>query len=389
MLYWNPYGGARRATVEHHLAAVARTGAAVAVNAVGGAPSVLRAVRPRAVILHTTFLAIRWLTSFQAWRARSAWLERLDVPKIALPQDDYDHADVLDEWLCSLGVTDVFTPFPEHPQLYRATRERARLHRALTGYVDAAEAARWASSARLREPRPLDIVYRATRLPYWYGRLGQLKAEVGVAARRVAEAASLRHDIVLDEPLAGRQWFEYLASGRLALGCESGASALDRRGELRAQVRSVLAERPGATFDEVSDALPSGWDAWWFAALSPRHFEAAMTGSAQVLVRGDYSGVLIADRHYVPIQPDLSDLQAAVERALDPGVTADLTGNARADLIDSGRYSYDRLTDAIRQVLPDAGGSTGRLTAILATLGARAYSGAVRALAGRRGHGGR
>ena len=44
---------------------------------------------------------------FDEFRDGCSWLAGLDVPKVALPQDDYDHAELLDEWLAELRVTDV------------------------------------------------------------------------------------------------------------------------------------------------------------------------------------------------------------------------------------------------------------------------------------------
>ena len=52
------------------------------------------------------------------------------------------------------------------------------------------------TSGRRRRPRPsrlesraLDVVYRATELPYWYGRHGQLKHRIGLVAAEKADAS--------------------------------------------------------------------------------------------------------------------------------------------------------------------------------------------------------
>jgi hypothetical protein len=129
---------------------------------------------------------------------------------------------------------------------------------------------------------------------------------------------------------------------------------------VRARVGELLRDDPEATFDEVSARMPAGWEGTVFGALSPRHLEAAMTRTPQVLVRGSYSGVLQPDVHYVAVQEDLSDVRDALERALDPGLGRDLAEAAWADLVDSGRYDYDRLTDAVRGELPDTTGAVPR-----------------------------
>jgi hypothetical protein len=361
LLYWNPYGGRLRDTVRRHLAAVAAAAprrGLVAFNAVGGAPPVLARLRPSAVILHTTFLATRWLSSFDDWRERGAWLGRVEAPKIALPQDDYDHADVLDEWLEDIGATAILTPLAEHTTLYPRMRATARIRPVLTGYVDRKLARALAPTLRPLPDRPFDVVYRATTLPYWFGSHGRLKRLVGDEAAAAAARRGWAADVSTTSVITGRAWFEHLASGRAVVGSESGSSVLDRRGEIRRGVEQILEENPGATFEQVAAQMPAGWDGTPLAALSPRHLEAAMTRTPQVLVRGGYSGVLAADRHYVPVEPDLSDLADALATALEPAVGRRLADAAWDELVESDAYDYERLTEAVRSELPERIGST-------------------------------
>lgn len=304
------------------------------VNAVGGAPAWLRHVRPNAVLLHSTFLGIRWLTSFDAWRERSSWLSRLECPKLAFPQDEYDHCDLLDEWLGELGTSDVFTIFPNDVELLYPTRAGGALfHPTLTGYVDERLAA-WAGRTVPLDARAKAVVYRATRLPYWYGSQGQLKHEI--AARVVSAAGSLGLDVdVSTEPhdvILGPRWLSFLASGRSALGCESGSSVVDRRGEIRRVVQEIVAREPNATFARVASQMPPGWDDHRLVAVSPRHLEAAVTRTCQVLVEGEYSGLLMPWRHYVPVRRDLSDLADALEYVRDPAALQVIADCAYAEV---------------------------------------------------------
>ena len=126
----------------------------LAYNATRGAPPWLRRFRPDAVLLHTTFLGLRWIDGFESRRRRSAWLAELRVPKVALPQDDYDHAAVLDDWLEELGVDVVFSPLAKHAEeLLPRTSKRAAVRQALTGYVDDEELAARAATHAPRLPK--------------------------------------------------------------------------------------------------------------------------------------------------------------------------------------------------------------------------------------------
>ena len=84
---------------------------------------------------------------------------------------------------------------------------------------------------------------------------------------------------------------------------KTGSSALDRTGELRREISALLEDDPELSFAEVALRLPADWDDHRFFAIGPRHLEAALTGTAQILVEGEYDGVLEPDRHYLPAVP--------------------------------------------------------------------------------------
>ena len=226
--------------------------------------------KPDAVILHTTFLGLRWIEGFDRRRRRSEWIAELQCPKIALPQDDYDHAAVLDGWLSELGVDVVFTPLAEHAAtLLPITSQRAQVKKALTGYVDD-EAVRSRPRPTPLESREFHVVYRAMALPYWYGRHGQLKHRIGIAAAEEAERQGLRADISMrpEDAVLGEGWLDFLASGRAVVGAEGGSSVLDSTGDVRRAVVEQLQSQPGLTFELLSERMPSDWDAGPMVALS-------------------------------------------------------------------------------------------------------------------------
>ena len=153
------------------------------------------------------------------------------------------------------------------------------------------------------------------------------------------------------ETILGDAWLEFMGSGRATVGTESGSSVLDRRGEIKAAIDDVLLENPSATFEEVSARMPAGWDDYRFLAVSPRHFEAVVTKTAQVLVRGHYSGVLVPERHYVPVEPDFSNLDEALEKVQDKAEIARMAERTYEDVYLSGRYTYARLTRLVDDIL--------------------------------------
>jgi hypothetical protein len=144
------------------------------------------------------------------------------------------------------------------------------------------------------------------------------------------------------------------------IGTESGASALDPFGERRRTEPAWRAEHPDATFADFSAAQPAGWDDYGFTAISPRLFEAAQTKSAQLLVEGEYDGILEAERHYVPLREDMSNLDEALERIADAAETEAFVERAWEDLILSGDYSYGAFAAHVETVVEEAAGGRPR-----------------------------
>lgn len=358
VLYWHPDRKPMRAAIGHHLRVLgyAKVGHHVIYyNTVDNAPRWLRHLDFDAVILHTTFLCMRWSHLFYIWKWKTRWINDLSFAKIALPQDEYDHSEILDEWLAELGVSVIFTNFDESQRkvLYPIMADRATFHKCFTGYIDDRAARRYASKVTPPEIRPHDIVYRASHLPYWFGSHGQLKHRIGDVVSERVKAHGLKSDISTrwEDTVVGERWLDFLMSGRTVIGCESGSSVLDRRGEIRAQIQQILRADPSMSFEEVSARLPAGWDEHQFFALSPRHFEAVITKTCQVLVEGQYESVLKPDRHYIALKRDLSNVDEVLEKIRDLEFVQQIADQAYNDIYLSGAYTYQRLAAEIEGVL--------------------------------------
>ena len=117
VLYWHPDPFEEmRVAIRDHLGVLENSSIRHEIlyyNAVDGAPSWICHCRPDAVLLHTTFLCLRWSHLFYEWKWKLRWVRDLDCVKIALPQDEYDHSEILDEWLFEWGVSIIFSNFDE------------------------------------------------------------------------------------------------------------------------------------------------------------------------------------------------------------------------------------------------------------------------------------
>ena len=107
----------------------------------------------------------------------------------------------------------------------------------------------------------------------------------------------------------------------------------------------------------MAPRLPAGWDDHRFSAhLVHAISRLPLTGTAQILVEGEYDGVLEPDRHYLPVRTDLSDLgDVLAQTAASAGSPADRDAGPTTTSASAARYSYRRLAETIDAALRDHG----------------------------------
>jgi len=282
---------------------------------------------------------------------------------VALPQDDYTRNEVMDEGLYSVGVDVVYSSVENGLEILYPTMSREReIRHALTGYVDEAVAAEHMRSWLPHAERSVDLGTRVTMLAPWLGRLGQRK---GLFAKQIAERLSdsgLRIDISArdEDVFLGDDWHAFLGSCRTTVGQKGGASLCDPTGDIAAAVTEYLAAYPEAEFEDVEAACFPGLDGRAeMTAISPRLFDAAMLGTAQILIEDDYLGVLEPWTHYIPTDCELSNLDDIAEVLANPARTEAIARAAAEVLITSGDFSYRSfVSSAIDECTTDSAGSS-------------------------------
>jgi hypothetical protein len=284
-------------------------------------------------------------------------LEKFQGRKILYIQDEYEGTAIASRRIRRFGFDTVFTCVPEesieavYPQ---AAFPNTRFISVLTGYVT--------EEMEALVPRPLAerkqmISYRCTKLPPSYGRLGQQKFLLASRVREACRRDGISCDIAWErgQRVNGDKWYPFMSNARATLGTESGSNVFDWDTMLLVGCRSV--ERftgddydwEGLYDDMNIEALEE--KVCKMNQISPRVFEAAALGTAMVMVPGEYSGIVKADTHYIPIELDLSNWDEVVAKLKDDELIEVMTTQARADLIESRKYRYSILTDLLRDVL--------------------------------------
>lgn len=309
------------------------------------------------VILHYSFFSLRYTGNFfYKWKRHFSWIKELDCLKIAIPQDEFDRAALLDEWLFEWNVPIVFSvQHADKGPLYPIMSDKAHFYRCLPGYIDETAARQIAGDMSPTAERPYDIVYRARNLPYRIGSVGQLKHRIADIVLSHAQAHDLRCDISTraEDAILGDRWLDFIASGKAVIGCEGGSSVIDWRGEIEAQIEALLTKDRSLSFEDVSARMSKGWDEYRFLTITPRHFEAVITKTCQILVEGEYRGILEPDKHYIPLKRDFSNLDEALEKLRDDRYVQDMVERAYQDIYLSGKYTYGAFAKQIEQAILD------------------------------------
>lgn len=307
------------------------------------------------IVFHTLFFSRKFEREQQlVLFDRAIALATNPARKVLTPQDEFVNSDIVCDFARRIGAHTICSvqPTTAWPAVYGALDGSGiRLHSILTGYLDRD---RIAACARFLAPgheRPIDVGYRTIGKPVpWFGRHGFLKQTIAQAFAPALAAAGLRHDISTEDrdALAGSAWYDFLGRCRYTLGVEGGTSILDQDGSIRRRSDAYLREHPDADFEQVEAAAFPGVDGSFAGyAVSPRHLEACMTGTCQILTEGEYSGVLQPDVHYIPVAKDLSNVDAVVRQLGDETLRRHIVDNAYRDIVLSGRYSIDRYPRAV------------------------------------------
>jgi hypothetical protein len=102
--------------------------------------------------------------------------------------------------------------------------------------------------------------------------------------------------------------------------------------------------------------------------ISPKIFEAVRLRTALVLFEGDYSGVVRAHEHYIPLAKDYSNVDEVFAKLEDLPFLEEMTERAYRDVIATGTYSYRRFIEGVDAYLWRRAGGRRRATLVSAPL---------------------
>ncbi len=275
--------------------------------------------------------------------------------KIAFVQDEYREINKMKFQLQNLKIDVLFSCFPkaEIEKIYPIRELPATSkYQTLTGYVPPK-----CLNTQYQKPmieRNIHVGYRARKLPFWYGALAYEKWDIVNQWKRNVTRSDIAVDISYHENdrLYGEKWLHFLTSCKTMLGVESGASVMDFTGELEKEVTLHQATHPNDSFFEVQERyLLAHEGRYKLNQISPRCFEAIALKTALVLYEGEYSGILIPDRHYIVLKKDFSNISEVIAKITDDAYLQNMADIAYKEIALNPDFSYQAFIKDVDKII--------------------------------------
>lgn len=317
------------------------------VNVAFGVPRYLENIEFDLIIFHDLFLSKRSLPRrFKGIYEKSQVLKKFKGYRIATVQDEFIQSEKLNELISEFDIKHIFSVSPpsQWNKIYAAIdRKKIKISQILCGYVEESMIPQIKQLEKSIKERSIDIGYRASFPRFSLGYLNYLKYKIGVVVKEMAKKYNLRVNISneLQDTFLGIEWYEFLLKCKYMLGIEGGASILDKDGSLQKKVFEYRAKHPSASFEEIEKVCFKGLDGTFnYAMITPRHFEACMTKTCQVLLEGKYSGILKAGVHYIELKKDFSNLDNVLSIVKKDKQREKIANRAYKDIVESKKYTY-------------------------------------------------
>lgn len=317
-------------------------------------PKVVQDYEFDAVFMMSTFmdkvtqygLQGRWIRQFD-------FLKKTSATKIVFPQDDYWHSEIRDSFYVDWGIHKVFPVCPPEswPELiprYLEMGGSAELGYTtyITNYMK-----RISRFAKPWNERALDVVYRAKRTPGAPNHFGVIKGIIGDRfLSSIGEDTWLKCDVSTDprKLIRGDSWYEFMGASRAILGSNSGSSIRLRNKEISLKLQRYQNENPECTSEEVEEAVIPPIDRnKSYTAISPRNLEAAMLGTVQILVPGEYGGFLIPHEDYIPLMEDCSNIDQVLDRLRDHEYCVQVASSCERKLLNAKELDANRFVESV------------------------------------------
>jgi hypothetical protein len=275
--------------------------------------------------------------------------------KVLFVQDEYRQINKLISEINTVNFDILFTCFPEEEieKIYPKSKlPSLSKYNNLTGYIP--EKLLRLSNLKPITDRSIDIGYRGRKIPYWLGELAYEKYSIVDNWKKNSSHITLKEDISYHENdrLYGKKWMRFMSSCKTTLAVESGASVMDFTGNIETTIRSHLEKHPNDTFHTIQKLFLMDFEGKFkLNQISPRCFEAIALKTGLVLYEGEYSNILIPDRHYIMLKKDFSNIHDVLCKLRDNAYLQNMVDRAYDEIALNSNYSYKSFITYVDQVI--------------------------------------
>ncbi|MDQ8039475.1 MAG: hypothetical protein REH83_03615 [Rickettsiella sp.] len=263
--------------------------------------------------------------------------------KVVFIQDEYRRINTIHAEIRKLGFDILYTCVPslEIEKVYpTALFPTLKKINTLTGYIPENLLS---ENVPLLKDRPIQVGYRARKVPFWLGSLGAEKFQIVDTFYKYTKNYKLQIDLSYKENnrYYGKQWTHFICSCKTMLGVESGSSIVDFTGELEKHVEKYRIYHPLASFEKIYELFLKNHEGKIILnQISPRCFEAIALKTVLILYEGEYSGILKAWQHYIPLKKDFSNINTVIDCIHSIDTLQKIADDAYHEIALNNLYSY-------------------------------------------------
>lgn len=135
-------------------------------------------------------------------------------------------------------------------------------------------------------------------------------------------------------------WVELLQSAKATVGAEAGTYYLDRNGSLLEQSKEYVQQNPDANLDDLLEKIFDNTSIEYVSgkAISSRHFEPVGTKTCQILLEGNFNGILKEGEHYISVKKNFSNLKDVIDVYSDHDLRNQIVERAYAYISENHTY---------------------------------------------------
>ena len=280
--------------------------------------------------------------------------------KIMMRQDDNNHLDLFEKTCLSFGITHLYScvPVESSTKFYSISfLEKLNFRNMYTCYVvdqhyDLAK--KFSKKSFLN--RKIDIGYRGSEQPLYLGKGAYDKQSI--VKGFLERSASNKNKYVFDfsnkweDRIYGYKWLSYLSNCKAVLGTESGGTIFHSKDLVDEMFREhkywceVEDNDPDLLLS--TNHLENGEE---YLQISPRHIEAAITGTLQILFEGRYSDILRPNLDYIVLKKDFSNVNEVLKILDDPSKCQKIIQNCMDRILSYNKIKIDYLVAMINKDL--------------------------------------